>query len=128
MAEALSPTLLAFLRDHVDSLELVEVLLFLHRYAEASFSPESVATELRLQPRSVANRCAGLVEAGIVVVDGDKFRFNGASAHLAAIAELASAWASHRVRVINTIFSRPADNVRIFADAFVIAKGRKTDG
>lgn len=125
MSEGLSPRLTSFLRAHIGSLELLEVLLFLHRYPEAAFAPEAIAAELRLQPRSVSTRCAALREAGIVVDSDGKCRFNDAFPDAFVVGELANAWASHRARVIETVFSKPADNVRIFADAFVIGADKK---
>ena len=124
-AEGLSPSLVTFIRDHIGSLELVEVLLFLHRYPEAAFGPDAIAAELRLQPRSVAGRCQSLVKSGLVAEDSGRCRFAGTGDQAALVGELAQAWASHRARVIETIFSKPADNVRIFADAFVIGGGDK---
>ncbi len=131
MSEGLSPRLTAFLRAQVGSLELLEVLLFLHRYPEAAFDAGAIAAELRLQPRSVATRCAALRDAGLVIVDGaGKSRFNDAFADASVVSELATAWASHRARVIETVFSKPADNIRIFADAFVFGANKrgKKDG
>ena len=125
MSEGLSPALTGFLRKHIGSLELLEVLLFLHRYPEAAFAPEAIAAELRLQPRSVVGRCAALRDAGIVVDTDGKCRFNDAFADAFVVGELATAWASHRARVIETVFSKPADNGRIFADAFVIGADKK---
>lgn len=124
----MSPALMAFLREHIRSLELVEVLLFLHRYPEAAFASDVIAGELRLQPRSVASRCTQLKAIGLVAEDSGRCRFLATSPHATVVGELALAWASHRARVIETIFSRPADNVRIFADAFVIGGKRRDDG
>ena len=65
------------------------------------------------------------IDAGIVVDTDGKCRFNGAFPDAFVVGELANAWASHRARVIETVFSKPADNVRIFADAFVIGADKK---
>lgn len=127
MTDSLSPALVAFLRDNARSLELIEVLLFLQRYPEAAFDAAAIAGELRLQPRSVAARCAQLHKLGIVDDEQGRARYVASGELATLVAELALAWSSHRSRVIEIVFSRPADNVRIFADAFVIG-GKKPDG
>lgn len=107
MSEAMSSALMAFLRQHIRSLELVEVLLFLHRYPEAAFASDAIAGELRLQPRSVSSRCSQLKAIGLVGEDSGRCRFLAASPHAAVVGELALVWASHRARVIETISPDP---------------------
>ena len=143
-----SDQLVAFVRQHIGSIELLEVLLLLHRRPEEAWDADTVAAELRIQPRSVAGRLAVLNGMGLAkpqasgtdppppsqngAVNGypttELFRFEPESALAPLVDELAAVYQTHRVRIIEIIFSQPADNIRVFADAFVIGRGGKKDG
>jgi hypothetical protein len=127
----ISPAVTAFLREHVSSIEILEVLLLFHADPARAWTADAVAAELRLQPRSVEARCAALLRIGLLVADakGDakstpSFRFASGALAAAVVDELASTYRTRRVSVIELIFSKPpADAPRAFADAFVIRKG-----
>lgn len=120
----ISAPVTAFLREHVSSIEILEVLLLFHSDPERAWTAEAVAAELRLQPRSVDARCAALLKAGLLVVDGPgSFRFAKNAPAANVVEELATTYRTRRVSVIELIFSAPRDGPRAFADAFVIRKG-----
>lgn len=113
-----------FIREHVSSIEILEVLLFFHANPERAWTSDAVATELRLQPRSVETRCASLLKAGLLLSPSPgSFRFAKGEAGNAIVDELESTYRTRRVSVIELIFSKPPDASRAFADAFVIRKG-----
>lgn len=127
------PSVASFIRDHVSSIEILEVLLLFHATPERAWTADAVAAELRLQPRSVEQRCATLVKAGLLAADGTaapqsngaapQFRFVKTSPAAAVVEDLASTYRTRRVSVIELIFSKPPDAPRAFADAFVLRKG-----
>lgn len=128
MAAELSPALVAFVRQHINSIETLEVLLLLYRQPDRAWSADAVAAELRIQPRSAAVRLAALEKAGLLSIEVEAGRrFNGAAEARPRVVELDGAYQTHRVRIIELIFSKPADNMRVFADAFVIGRGGRDD-
>lgn len=129
MASDLSTAVVGFLRQHVGSIELLEVLLLLNRHRDRSWDADAVAAELRIQPRSAGARLSSLEQAGIIKATSLRYAFNADSEHVTTIGELDAAYQTHRVRIIEAIFSKPADNMRVFADAFVFrGKGPTSDG
>jgi hypothetical protein len=128
VTEELSPSLLAFIRAHVTSVELLEVLLLLNSQRAVSWDAEGVAAELRIQPRSAMARLDALHRVGLARMESPSYAFDPSNAVLTALVdELAAAYQTRRVTVIETIFAKPADNIRIFADAFVFGRKRKKE-
>jgi DNA-binding IclR family transcriptional regulator len=99
------------------------VLLLLHRRPDRAWSPAELSAELKTTPESVAGRLAALERDGLVEGSDGSFRF-GAGPRAAAVGEVASCYATHRVAMIETIFSvdRQFDALRSFADAFRVRR------
>ncbi len=105
------------------------MLLLLHKQRDRSWNADTVAAELRIQPLSAATRLEALAKAGFLVSTAPTFTFDAACGSGPVIVELERAYQTHRVRIIELIFSRPGDNIRVFADAFLIGgKGPRRDG
>lgn len=128
MSNGVSPTVTSFLRDHVGSIEILEVLLLFHREPAKTWTSGAVAAELRIQPRSAAGRCAALLKIGLLKQQQDAFHFDGSSPIARVVDELSEAYRTRRVTVIEMIFSKPVESSRLFADAFVVRKGGDHDG
>lgn len=120
----LPPSVEAFLRAHVDSLERLEVLLLLHAEPERAFSPEDVHARLGLGV-IVAGRVLAELEAQGLARSraGGGASLSDDAAAVAATQELALVYARRRLEVINSIVARSLDRIRDFADAFRLKKG-----
>jgi hypothetical protein len=107
--------------EAIESIEQLETLLLLAREPATAWTAAAVAKELRTSPRS-AERWLGLLAKQKFLVDtGGTFRFGTDDADRAAqVAALASAYATHRVSVIELIFNRKTARLQTFADAFKI--------
>jgi hypothetical protein len=113
----------AFVREHIQSIEQVEVLLLLFRTAPREWTAMATGRELRIDPVSAARRLTDFQSHGLVQArPGDEallYWYDGASGSLdRAISELAAAYRERRTALINLIISTPNDDVRVFADAF----------
>ena len=128
MNNGISPTVTSFLRDHIGSIEILEVLLLFHREPATTWTSDAAAAELRIQPRSTAGRCAALLKIGLLKQQQDAFQFDGSSSLARVVEELAEAYRIRRVTIIEMIFSKPVESSRLFADAFVLRKGGGPDG
>jgi hypothetical protein len=125
MSEGLSPRVRAFILAHVDSIELLEVLLMLAARPDASLSVQEISDQLRTAPQSAAIRLRHLVQHDLVLAEPpDRFRIRQDPELAAIVREVAQTYRERHVTVVTLIYSRPSDVVRVFADAFVIKKGR----
>jgi hypothetical protein len=123
MTSRLPPHVERFLVENVRSLEQLEILLLLHRAPERSWTAAEVAKELRIEPASAARRLEDLLVRGHAArAEGEAFRGDGPEALRSTIRDLAEAYETLRVTVIQVVYSRPAENIQLFADAFLIRK------
>jgi hypothetical protein len=119
-----------FVLRYVESVEHLEVLLLLHRSPQAAWTAERVSAELRTSPVSTAQRLALLRSQGLLEQareNSSAYRFHSGSANAAVVAQLAEAYKERRHAIIDLIFSKPLEKVRVFAEAFRIRKD-KNDG
>lgn len=130
-APGLPDSVRAFVREHINSVAQLEVLLLLHRTSPRDWTAVAVGRELRIDPISAARRLAEFQERGLVRAraseDALRFWYEGtAPDNDRAISQLATAYKDRRTSVLNLIFSTPADAVRIFADAFRLRRPNDT--
>ena len=93
----------AFIRDHITSIEQLEVLLLLRSESGRTWTAADLSGRLKTAPASIAERLESLARGGLATRDGEGFRFEPGRA--AAVAALAACYASRRVAVIEAIFS-----------------------
>lgn len=116
----------ALIADQIDSVVQLEVLLLLHADPARSWQPAEVAKELRIEANSSRDQLDQLCGRGLLVCDDAtprNYRYAPRTPELErAVPALARAYAERRVTVINLIYSKPADALRSFADAFRIRR------
>jgi hypothetical protein len=127
LAEQISPEVKRFIHSTINSVEQLEVLLFLMSNAEREWSAEEVSERIRSTPESVAPKLEDLYAARLLTVQRQTrplYRYAPNSDALAQeVAEsLDKAYKEGKDTVIQLIFSRPLSNIRIFADAFKIRR------
>ncbi len=118
--DALSGEVKAIIASHIDSVAQLEVLLLLHRTAPQEWSAQMIQGELKIDPNFAARELQTLSNRGLLAArQGPVYYYGPRSPELdAAVSALASAYAKYRVSVISSIFAKPSDNIRTFADAF----------
>lgn len=118
-----------FIERNLDSLEELEVLLFLHRQPTSAFTAEAVATAIYTNPMSTRDRLRALHHKGLVEAkesDGaTTFQYLPSSPKARFVDRLAGLYAERRVAVTNIIISKPLPNIQAFADAFDFRKKRE---
>jgi hypothetical protein len=117
----------AFLRDHIDSLEQLEVLLLLRNQPDKQWTPVEVSRTLSSNPASVVERLAQFAAKGFLATSEVKgtYQYCVQPELDQVIGEVADAYALYPVRIIGLIFSKPIDKIRTFADAFKLRKEDK---
>lgn len=123
MDEKISPRVRQFIHSTINSVEQLEVLLFVMSNQDRSWSAVEVSERTRMAPESVAVKLDDLLEAKLLVREGSelvKFRYAPNSNSLAQeVAEsLDKAYRERKDSIIQLIYSRPLENIRVLADAF----------
>jgi predicted ArsR family transcriptional regulator len=118
--------------QRIDSVVQLELLLLLQSHADNSWTPEEVARELRIDSTASHEQLNQLVARGLVSkVDTatGSYKYQPSSAALdATVAKLAAEYAARRVTVISLIYSKPADTLRSFSDAFRLFRREDKNG
>jgi len=121
----LPPALRAFIVDSIGSVVQLEALLLLRR-SGSEWTLEALRRELRIERDGAAAQLDALVSAGLAAASAGgepAYRYAPASAERRRLVdELAAAYEDRRVTVIGVIYSKPADTIRTFADAFRLRK------
>lgn len=116
-----------FIYRHISSMMQLEVLLFLFNHSSQAWSVTALVREFRVDPYWVENELQDLCDEGLLKTatsPEQTYRYEPASADQErAVQGLAKAYADRRVTVTSLIYSKPVDNIRVFADAFKLRKG-----
>jgi hypothetical protein len=115
-----------FLREHINSLVQLEVLLLLHGNPTGAWDVDKVNRELQLGTELIRKQLADLHGHGLLdLAEGadEAYRYNPVTSELdQAVNALAKCYKERRVSVTSFIYSSPLDSIRNFADAFRIRK------
>lgn len=130
MFSKISEELRNFIRTNVNSVSLLEVLFLLKKDPSHRWTSGDVSLEMRTNPSYALAQLLNLLAADIakdeVTGDGNQqihhFYFNTMSPHLEMIEQLEKLYTERKATLINFIYSQPIDNIRSFADAFIIKK------
>jgi predicted transcriptional regulator len=116
----------SLIAEHIDSVEKLEILLFLRGEATQVWTVERLSRELRRNPNSVGRSLNQLLQRGLLAgSERDGYRFAPADARVAQqVDRLAETYATRRVSVVQLIVSNPMDSVTTFADAFRFKRKR----
>ena len=128
MPDEISREVDQFIRDHINSVEQLEVLLLLAENPQQQWSAAEVAQKLYRQPESIGTHLQSLQSAGLVVTCSGapgRYCYNTTLGAIdLTIKALERAYHERKDTVIRLIFSRPPDPARSFAAAF---RFRKTE-
>lgn len=112
-----------FVREHIDSVEQLEILLLLAAEPIRSWSSEEVAKELRTSGRSAVTRLDRLTKQGLLSKTGDQYLYQPKTEETREIVDaLSNTYKTHRYRVISLIFSAKDSALDDFVDAFTIKR------
>jgi DNA-binding MarR family transcriptional regulator len=116
-----------FIYRYINSVMQLEVLLFLFNHSSQSWSVTALVREFRLDPSWIENELEDLCTEGLLKTTTSPertYRLEPSSpSQERAIQGLVRAYADRRVTVTSLIYSKPVDNIRVFADAFKLRKG-----
>ena len=118
----ISEGLKVFIREKIQTVLRLEVLLLLHDQQSRSFTVAEVANALNLEKEVANDQLTALEAVGVVVQStGDKlrYRYHPVNASLRSMVErLAVGYSKQRVPILSAILSKHSDRTRLFAEAF----------
>ena len=114
-----------FIREQIQTVPELEVLLLLHREQSRPFTLAEVANELGLENDTVREQLTALEAIGLIKTNLEKsqYRYHPANPTLASIVDrLAVAYPQHRVLILSAILAEKPNKVRRFVEAFNCAR------
>lgn len=112
-----------FIRQHIQSVTLLELLLTMKAAPQRNWCSADISAEMRTNAEYASAQLAILEKKKLIKqVSKDCFRYDEKGEHHIVVEKLEEEYNSHRPTVINYIYSQPIDSIRGFADAFKIKK------
>lgn len=121
VSENLPEEILKFLESSIDSVEQLRVLLLLHSDPEREWSTAEITKELRSADSSIEQRLNALYDREVLVrlLEPGRHKFTPSSEEIRKnIQQLEQVNQSKPYRVIDAIYSRRANALDAFVDAF----------
>lgn len=117
-----------FLAQHISSVAQLELLLLLHSTAPRPWTAADLARELRIDTLGAQAQADDLCLRGLLACGRQTpvhYWYQPVDQHRAAgVQLLADLYADRRVSIISFIYSRPVDQIKLFADAFRLRKDK----
>lgn len=117
-----------FIFEQIDSVELLEVLLFVRSHKDKDWSAELLAHEMRSSANSVSRRLENLKRLGLIQenkTDPNLYRYHLRNSELEEVLEeLNDTYKVKKQKILELIFS-PLKKGRHFANAFVVNPPKK---
>jgi hypothetical protein len=127
MRQPISRGLKSFVREQIQSVFRLEVLLLLHGEQTRTFTAAEIANELGFEVDVAHEQLSALVANGLLREsenDELNFRYEPVDQRKAILVdELALAYARQRVPILSLILAERSDRIRRFAEAFRVIKG-----
>jgi DNA-binding IclR family transcriptional regulator len=121
-----SEELRTFIKDKIQTVLRLEVLLLLHDHQPRSFNAAEIADELGFETETTQHQLMALEAFGLAVQstrDECGFKYHPADATLGSkVDQLATAYARQRVPILSVILADTSDRTRLFAEAFKIIR------
>ena len=112
--------------ERIATAEMLEILLLLERDPQRGWTADEISRQVFTVPAAAIGSLEGLVAQGLAASDGaanPTYRYDPATADLRRqVSALAQAYRASRVAVIQLVFTKPADPLRSFADAFRVRR------
>ncbi|HKU75182.1 MAG TPA: hypothetical protein VJR02_14820 [Pyrinomonadaceae bacterium] len=122
----ISQDLKKFIKEKIQTVLRLEVLLLLHHQQTRSFTVADVANELGFEKEDVNGQLTALETIGVVVesnLDKHKYRYQPVNEALRSMVDqLAVGYSNQRVPILSVILAEHTDRTRLFAEAFRIIR------
>ncbi len=127
--QQLSESLKRFIKERIQTVLRLEILLLLHRYRPKAFTAAEVANELGFENETTAEELRSLEANGLVVQsksDRLKYRYHPLNETSGSMIDrLASGYSKQRVPILSVMLAEHPDRTRLFAEAFRIIRSNR---
>ncbi len=117
-----------FIALEINSLEQLEILLFVSGNPHKWWTVQDVYNVVKSSPQSVADRLNAMVDRGFLRKETDnevRYQFAPVNENVWDLtSELRNAYKEKSVKVVQAIYSKPPDAVQEFAKAFRLRKDK----
>ena len=124
--EHFSEGLKRFLKEKIQTVLRLEVLLLLHHHQPRAFTPLEVANQLGFENDITAQELGALEAIGVVIQsnsDKSKYRYHPLNGTLGSmVQQLAIFYSRHRVSILSVLLAEQRDRTRLFTEAFKIIR------
>lgn len=118
----ITPEIHRLIADHITSADQLDILLLLHSNSDRSWTARQVSEAVFTVPAAATMRLEQLASVGFLASSGGAdptYTFAPSTPALrSGTDQLAAAYRSNRVAVIQLVFQKAADPLKTFADAF----------
>jgi predicted transcriptional regulator len=124
----------ALLRDHLESFEQLELLLFLKQHPDVRYSAKELASHCEISLQAANDALGSLTKSGFVKSIGTEVAYVYSSAIIDksidhAIGSLSTIYSRQNLAIIRLMATNSVDRVRAaalraFTDSFIIRKGK----
>lgn len=125
----ISQDLKKFIKEKIQTVLRLEVLLLLHHQQTRSFTVADVANELGFEKEDVNGQLKALETIGVVVesnLDKHKYRYQPVNEALRSMVDqLAVGYSEQRVPILSVILAEHTHRTRLFAEAFRIIRRKR---
>ena len=121
--EPISEGVKTFVREQIQTVPKLEVLLLLHREQSRPFTLAEVANELGFENDTAREQLTALEAIGLIETNKDKYRYHPINASLESIVDrLAVAYPRQRVPILSAILAKDSNKTRRFVEAFKLVR------
>jgi hypothetical protein len=132
LKDGLSKELLELIVLHINSVELLEVLLLLQSNSEQDWTLSDIDDRIRSNSASIVTRLSHLMHLGFVRQvneDPARYRYMPKDDEMRRIGnELVTAYQTRRVEIIELIYTKPMKEILSFSSSFKFKGGPKKSG
>jgi predicted transcriptional regulator len=122
----ISEELKRFIRQKIQTVLRLEVLLLLHDQQSRSFSAAEIANQLGFESEATRDQLIALEAMGLAIrstTDESRYQYHPVNARLGATVEqLVAAYSTQFVPILSVILADNSDRPRLFAEAFRIIR------
>mgnify|MGYP003290154954 CR=1 FL=1 len=125
MAKQISDGVKTFIREQIQTVPKLEVLLLLHREQSRPFTTAEVAKQLGFENDTAREQLTALEAIGLIETSDDKskYQYHPVDATVGSIVDhLAATYPKQRVPILSAILAEDPNKVRRFVEAFKIAR------
>lgn len=121
----ISEELRKFIKDQIQTVLRLELLILLHDQQSRSFNPAEIANELGFETEATQDQLEALEAIGLAIqsTGQSRYKYHPVDATLGStVDQLAAAYSTQRIPILSLILSEQPDRTRVFAEAFRIIR------